>query len=90
MTVGSSRPLEDAWRVGQVGMVTWLGELYGLDPMDAYQLLSQIAAGAARQRRRRQLQRRGQGSQGTAARRRRPTAGCTRDLRAALPSTGSY
>ena len=41
--VGSSRPLEDAWRVSQVGMITWLGELYGLDPLDAYQLLTQIS-----------------------------------------------
>ena len=43
MTVGSSRPLEDAWRVSQVEMVTWLCELYGLDQMDGYQLLSQIS-----------------------------------------------
>jgi acetamidase/formamidase len=43
MVVGSSRPLEDAWRASQVGMVTWLGELYGLDKLDAYQLLSQIS-----------------------------------------------
>ena len=43
MVVGSSRPLEDAWRVSQVGMVTWLGELYGLDKLDAYQLLSQTS-----------------------------------------------
>ena len=42
MTVGSSRPLEDAWRIGQGELVTWFGELYGLDAMDAYQLLSQI------------------------------------------------
>jgi acetamidase/formamidase len=42
MTVGSSRPLEDAWRIGQVELVRWFGELYGLSPMDAYQLLSQI------------------------------------------------
>ncbi len=41
--IGSSRPLEDAWRAGQVDMVGWLGELYGLDKMDAYQLLSQIS-----------------------------------------------
>jgi len=41
--VGSSRPLEDAWRAGQVDMVGWLCELYGLDAMDAYQLLSQIS-----------------------------------------------
>jgi acetamidase/formamidase len=43
MTVGSSRPLEDAWRVSQVDMVAWLGELFGLDKMDAYQLLSQVS-----------------------------------------------
>jgi acetamidase/formamidase len=42
MTVGSSRPLEDSWRIGQVELVRWFGELYGLHPMDAYQLLSQI------------------------------------------------
>ncbi|MGW5192326.1 acetamidase/formamidase family protein [Kribbella sp. NPDC004138] len=41
--VGSSRPLEDAWRAGQVDMVRWLGELYGLDKLDAYQLLSQVS-----------------------------------------------
>jgi acetamidase/formamidase len=41
--VGSSRPLEDAWRVSQVAMVAWLSELYGLDKLDAYQLLSQIS-----------------------------------------------
>lgn len=41
--VGSSRPLEDAWRASQVGMITWLGELYGLDRLDAYQLLTQIS-----------------------------------------------
>src|SRR4051794_18710344 len=43
MAVGSSRPLEDAWRIGQVELVRWFGELYGLHPMDAYQLLSQIS-----------------------------------------------
>jgi acetamidase/formamidase len=42
MTVGSSRPLEDAWRVAQVEMVRWFEELFGLHHMDAYQLLSQI------------------------------------------------
>jgi acetamidase/formamidase len=41
--VGSSRPLEDAWRISQTGMVSWLQDLYGLDKMDAYQLLSQIS-----------------------------------------------
>ena len=43
MTVGSSRPLEDAWRIGQTQLVRWFQELYGLHAMDAYQLLSQIA-----------------------------------------------
>ncbi|HEV7209157.1 MAG TPA: acetamidase/formamidase family protein [Mycobacteriales bacterium] len=42
MTVGSSRPLEDAWRIAQAELVHWFGELYGLHPMDAYQLLSQL------------------------------------------------
>jgi acetamidase/formamidase len=41
--VGSSRPLEDAWRVSQVGMVGWLSDLHGLDKLDAYQLLSQVS-----------------------------------------------
>jgi len=42
VVVGSGRPLEDAWRAGQVEMVRWLGELHGLDHLDAYQLLTQI------------------------------------------------
>ncbi|MEU2348976.1 acetamidase/formamidase family protein [Modestobacter sp. NPDC049651] len=42
MTVGSSRPLEDAWRIGQTQLVRWFQELHGLHAMDAYQLLSQI------------------------------------------------
>ncbi len=41
--VGSSRPLEDAWRASQIGMIAWLGELYGLDRLDAYQLLTQAS-----------------------------------------------
>jgi acetamidase/formamidase len=43
VVVGSARPLEDAWRASQIGMITWLGELYGLDPLDAYQLLTQVS-----------------------------------------------
>ncbi len=43
IVVGSSRPLEDAWRISQTAMVSWLGELYGLDKLDAYQLLTQIS-----------------------------------------------
>jgi acetamidase/formamidase len=36
MTVGSSRPMEDSWRIANA-------ELLGLHTMDAYQLCSQIA-----------------------------------------------
>lgn len=43
MVVGSSRPMEDAWRISQTEMIRWLGELFGLHTMDAYQLLSQIS-----------------------------------------------
>jgi acetamidase/formamidase len=43
MTVGSSRPMEDSWRIGNAELVHWVGELHGLHPMDAYQLCSQIA-----------------------------------------------
>ena len=43
MTVGSSRPMEDSWRIGNAELVHWVGQLYGLHPMDAYQLCSQIA-----------------------------------------------
>ncbi len=43
MAVGSSRPMEDSWRIGQVEMVHWFGELFGLHRMDAYQLLTQTA-----------------------------------------------
>ncbi len=40
--IGSSRPLEDAWRIAQRELVVWCTELYGLHDLDAYQLLSQI------------------------------------------------
>jgi acetamidase/formamidase len=43
MTVGSSRPMEDSWRIGNAELVHWVAELYGLHRMDAYQLCSQIA-----------------------------------------------
>jgi acetamidase/formamidase len=41
MAVGSSRPMEDSWRIAQVEMVRWYQELFGLHHMDAYQLLTQ-------------------------------------------------
>jgi acetamidase/formamidase len=43
MTVGSGRPLDDAWRAGQVDMIGWLCQLLGMGKMDAYQLLTQIS-----------------------------------------------
>ena len=43
MAIGSSRPMEDSWRIANAEMVHWVGELYGLHRMDAYQLLSQVA-----------------------------------------------
>ena len=43
MTIGSSRPMEDSWRIGNAELVDWVGRLSGLHPMDAYQLCSQIA-----------------------------------------------
>ncbi|GAA2481196.1 acetamidase/formamidase family protein [Winogradskya humida] len=41
MAVGSARPLEDAYRISQHDLVTWSAGLTGLDPLDAYQLISQ-------------------------------------------------
>ena len=41
MTAGSARPLEDAFRIAQLDLVQWLGTDYGLDPLDAYQLVTQ-------------------------------------------------
>jgi acetamidase/formamidase len=43
MVAGSSRPLEDAWRIAHHGMVTWIADDFGLDPLDAYQLVTQTA-----------------------------------------------
>ena len=43
MVVGSSRPMEDAWRISQVEMIRWLGDILGLHYMDAYQLVTQVS-----------------------------------------------
>jgi acetamidase/formamidase len=43
MTTGSTKPLEDAFRVATTEMVGWIAELTGLSPMDAYQVVSQGA-----------------------------------------------
>jgi acetamidase/formamidase len=41
MVAGSARPLEDAFRIAQTQLVLWLASQYGLDTMDAYQLVTQ-------------------------------------------------
>ena len=43
MSTGSARPLEDAFRIAHGDLVHWLGEEFGLERLDAYQLVSQIA-----------------------------------------------
>jgi len=41
MSAGSARPLEDAFRIAQHDMVSWVAALCGLDPIDAYQFVTQ-------------------------------------------------
>ena len=41
MSTGHARPLEDAYRISQQDLVTWVAELVSLDLLDAYQLVSQ-------------------------------------------------
>ena len=41
MTTGSTRPLEDAFRVSQKDLVDWVAQLIGMDALDALQLVSQ-------------------------------------------------
>jgi len=43
MSTGSARPLEDAFRIAHGDLVMWLVEEFGLDRLDSYQLVSQIA-----------------------------------------------
>ncbi|MDN5764558.1 MAG: acetamidase/formamidase family protein [Humibacillus sp.] len=42
MAIGSSRPMEDSWRIANAELVRWVSALHGLHTMDAYQLLAQI------------------------------------------------
>ena len=75
MTVGSSRPMEDSWRIANAELVHWVGR--ALRPAHDGRLPALLAdrRGAGRQRRRRQLQRRRQGAEGAPpARRTRSTA----------------
>jgi acetamidase/formamidase len=41
MSTGSARPLEDAFRIAQADIVGWVSGDFGLDVLDAYQLVSQ-------------------------------------------------
>jgi len=41
MSVGSARPLEDAFRIAQHDLIQWVHTDYGIPVLDAYQLLSQ-------------------------------------------------
>ena len=43
MVAGSYRPLEDAFRIAYHGLIEWMAAEYGLAPLDAYQLLSQVS-----------------------------------------------
>jgi acetamidase/formamidase len=41
MSTGSARPLEDAFRISQVDLVSWVASQFGLETLDAYQLVTQ-------------------------------------------------
>jgi acetamidase/formamidase len=43
MSTGSARPLEDAFRISQSDLVRWLGVEFGMEQLDAYQLVSQVS-----------------------------------------------
>jgi amidase len=43
MSTGSARPLEDAFRISQVDIVSWMASSFGFDQLDAYQLVTQVA-----------------------------------------------
>ena len=43
MTTGSTKPLEDAFRIAHTQMVHWVSELTGQSVLDAYQFVSQTA-----------------------------------------------
>jgi len=43
MSVGSARPLEDAFRIAHTDMVRWVADELDLDVLDAYQLVTQVS-----------------------------------------------
>jgi acetamidase/formamidase len=42
MTIGSSRPMEDASRIAYRELVRWMAADYGFEELDAYMLLTQV------------------------------------------------
>jgi acetamidase/formamidase len=42
MTIGSARPMEDAARIAYHELVGWLAAEHGFEPLEAYQLLTQV------------------------------------------------
>jgi amidase len=47
MTTGNTRPLEDAFRMSQLDLIAWAGQLLALEELDAYQLVSQAGLAPA-------------------------------------------
>ena len=47
MTTGSTRPLEDAYRMSQLDLIAWTAQLLELEELDAYQLVSQVGLAPA-------------------------------------------
>jgi len=47
MSSGSARPLEDAFRIAHADLVAWMGDDYGLEGLDAYQLRTQVSESPA-------------------------------------------
>jgi amidase len=46
ISIGAARPLEDAYRISQHDLITWVAGLTGLETLDAYQLISQAGTAA--------------------------------------------
>lgn len=46
ISIGAARPLEDAYRISQHDLITWVSALTGLETLDTYQLISQAGTAA--------------------------------------------
>jgi acetamidase/formamidase len=42
VSTGSTKPLEDAFRIAHADITGWVGSELGLSPLDAYQLVTQV------------------------------------------------